>query len=62
MKMATLAKQTIPDYQKEMLELISNLSGESISTVVRGILKDEYERHTERVVDSSPKDLLYPEA
>lgn len=60
--MATLAKQTIPDYQKEMLELISNLSGESISTVVRGILKDEYERHTERVVDSSPKDLLYPEA
>ena len=59
--MAKLAPQKIPDYQKEMLEFISSASGESIATVVRDILKREYERHTERVVNSSPKDPLYLE-
>jgi len=42
--MATLAKQAIPDYQKEYLESVASSSGESIATIVRDILKREHER------------------
>jgi hypothetical protein len=42
--MATLAKQDIPDYQKEMLEKLSKESGESITTIVRGIFRTEHLR------------------
>ena len=48
-KMATLAKQEIPDYQKEMLEKLSKESGESITTVVRGIF-----RNTHRQINDLP--------
>ncbi len=44
--MATLAKQSIPDYQKLMLETMASNSGESIATIVRDILKRESERHS----------------
>jgi len=47
--MATLAKQEIPDYQKEMLEKLSKESGESITTVVRGIF-----RNTHRQINDLP--------
>jgi len=44
--MATLAKQSIPDYQKKMLESMSANSGESIATMVRDIFRRESERHS----------------
>ena len=59
--MAILAKQKIPDYQKEMLESISESSGNPISTIVRDILKKEYEKLTENTLVTSSPDALYPE-
>ena len=44
--MATLAKQEIPDQHKLMLVNMSEIYGDSISAIVRGILRREYERQT----------------
>jgi len=49
--MAILSKQKISDDHKIMLEDLAALSGESIATVVRGILKEEFER-LQREVES----------
>ena len=59
--MAILAKQKIPDYQKAMLESMSQSSGNPISTIVRDILKKEYEKLTENSIVNSSSDPLYPE-
>ena len=44
--MATLAKQEIPAQHKLMLVNMAEIHGDSISAVVRGILRREYERQT----------------
>ena len=49
--MAKLAPQKITEHQKAMLEDLARMSGESIATIVRGILEAEYKR-LQREVES----------
>jgi len=48
--MAKLAPQKIPDEHKLMLENMAELYGESIASVVRGIIREEYIAQTESPV------------